>query len=260
MKTLSKNFLFSLKLNQYLIILHILGIYSLLNLVNTLPHHWLIPFVIGYFIIMILGVSIGYHRLISHGSFKTNIFWKIVLLFLGMLSFQGSPLFWGALHRNYHHKYADTDKDPHSPIHGFSHSYIGWLWKIKKTDVSFRCVPDLLRDSIVIFFHKHYTFLLLTTCLFIGAININWLLYGIILPALITFHAWCMITSFSHCSKFSYRNYKTKDNSLNIVWLWPLAFGEAWHNNHHGKQRNFSTSHKWFELDPAKYIIQWIKK
>jgi stearoyl-CoA desaturase (delta-9 desaturase) len=260
MKNSSNNFLFSLKLNQYLIILHILGIYSLINLNNVSLSQVIIPFVIGYFITMILGVSIGYHRLISHGSFKTNVFWKIVLLFSGMLSFQGSPLFWGALHRNYHHKHADTDKDPHSPKHGLFHSYMGWLWKIKRTDISFRRVPDLLRDKIVLFFHKHQTYLLFAVCLLVGIININWLLYGIILPALITFHGWCMVTSLSHSSKFSYRNYQTKDNSLNIVWLWPLVFGEAWHNNHHGKERNYSTQQKWFEFDPAKFVIERIKQ
>lgn len=209
---------------------------------------------VGYFLIMVVGVSIGYHRLFSHRAFKAHPWIETFILWCGTLSGQGSVMFWTILHRGYHHKHADTDQDPHSPRHGFWRSYIGWMWQLKEGDLNPKYGLDLIKNPRTNFFHRHYTKIFLVSHAVIFAINWDLWLYGAVLPAFVTFHAWCLLNTMGHSSRWSYRNYDTQDRSRNVWWLWPVLFGECWHNNHHADMKNPRHGSRWWEIDPAYRI------
>ena len=235
------------------------GLYSLYNIfTGTAPAWWWIATIIGYICLKMLGISAGYHRLFSHAGFKVNVAVKRLLLWFGIIAGQGSPIFWIGIHRGYHHRYADRDGDAHSPKDGFWHSYI--LWMFKRDSMSIRSVTDLLKDPDMVFAHKHYIKILWATHLLVVLISVDLWLYLLALPAFITLHSFLLQTSATHISKLGYRNYATKDNSVNCPWLFPLLLGEAWHNNHHGEGRNPNYGRKWWELDPTFWLIKIIEK
>ena len=249
-------------LRMYSVIpVQIFGIYALYILfTNNVSYWWLLGTVLGYICIMILGVSACYHRMLSHKSFSVNSLTKKIMLWFSALSCQGSPIFWVTIHRGYHHRYSDTEKDPHSPIHGFWHSYVLWMFKLKEGEHSVKYVVDLLKDKDVVFFHKYYNQIIWISHLGIALINFNFWIFAIMLPAFLTLHSFALQTSLNHSKVYGYKNYETKDDSVNVIWLWPLILGEAWHNNHHGEagEANFGGRH-WWELDPAYFFIKLIR-
>jgi sn-2 palmitoyl-lipid 9-desaturase len=236
-----------------------IGLYCLYNIfTGAAPAWWWIATIVGYICLKMLGISAGYHRLFSHAGFKVNIVIKRLLLWFGIIAGQGSPIFWIGIHRGYHHRYADRDGDAHSPKDGFWHSYI--LWMFKRNSMSIRSVVDLLKDPDMVFAHKHYIKILWATHILVALISVDLWLYLLALPAFITLHSFLLQTSTTHISKLGYRNYATKDDSVNVPWLFPIILGEAWHNNHHGDGRNPNQRHKWWELDPTFWLIRLIKK
>ena len=239
--------------------MQVFGVLSIYNIcVGSAPWWWWIATIIGYICLTMLGISAGYHRLFCHRSFTVNIVIKRLLLWLGIMAGQGSPIFWIGIHRGYHHRYADTDKDAHSPKHGFWHSYI--LWMFKRDSMSIRSTVDLIRDPDMVFAHKHYIKILWATHLILALISIDLWMYLLMFPAFITLHGFLSQTSLTHISFMGYRNYNTSDNSVNSPWLFPFILGESWHNNHHGEGRNPNYGRKWWELDPTYWIICLIKK
>jgi fatty-acid desaturase len=239
----------------------IFGVYALYLLFTGQYSWWnILCIVIGYICIMILGVSGCYHRMLSHKSFSVHPLIKKLMLWCSAISNQGSPIFWVMIHRGYHHKYSDTDKDPHSPIHGFWHSYILWMFKLKEGDHNIKYVVDLLKDKDVLFFHKYYNWIIWVSHFTLAIINFEFWLFTIMLPAFLTLHSFAIQTSLNHSKKYGYRNYETKDDSVNVIWLWPLILGEAWHNNHHGEsgEPNFG-GRKWWEIDPTYQVIKLIR-
>ena len=179
------------------------------------------------------------------------------MLWFGIISGQGSPIFWIGIHRGYHHRYADRPGDSHSPLDGLWHSYMGWMFTRSK--MSIRSVIDLVRNPEMVFAHRNYFKILWVTHLVVALISIDLWLYLLALPAFITLHSFCINTSFNHCPKIGYRNYDVKDNSVNSIWLFPLVLGEAWHNNHHGDGRNPNYRKEWWEFDPTFWLIQAIR-
>jgi stearoyl-CoA desaturase (delta-9 desaturase) len=244
--------------------INILGFFCFYQIITgNAPNWWLITLLLGYFTIGILGIAIGYHRLFSHRSFKVHKITKKIILFLGVLAGQGSPIFWIGIHRGYHHRNSDKPNDAHSPKHGFWHSYILWMFKRDSTSLwglAPRSIIDLLKDKDMIFYHKHYIKIFLSIHFIMAIIDINIWLYGLVFPTFIVLHLFCLQTSLTHYPNLGYKNFNTKDNSTNLPWLWPLLLGEAWHNNHHGEGRNpHFGGRRFWELDPAYYIILLIK-
>ena len=242
--------------------LHFLGIWAIYNLlVGSAPTWWWIPFCIGYFLINVLGVAIGYHRYFSHKGFEVSRPVRIFLLLCGVISVQGSAIFWAGIHRGGHHKNADTDLDPHTPLHGFWHSFILWQFKLDDKDVKVKAIVDLLRDEDVMFVHKNYNNILWTIHLLVALISIDLWLYFLVLPALASLYAYGLQTSTTHIGFLGYRNADTKDNSVNAFLNFPFVFGECWHNNHHDTPRNPQHGGRhWWEFDPNYRIIQLISR
>ena len=245
--------------------MNVFGLFAVyLILSSQAPAWWWIGVLVGYFLLSIIGISIGYHRLFSHKSFETPNFVKKIILFFGLMAGQGSPIFWIGIHRGYHHRHSDkSKKDAHSPTDGFWHSYILWMFKRDSTSlwgIAPRSIIDLLKDPAMIFYHKNYIKIFLTVHIILAVLSFDIWLYFVVLPSFITLHCYCLQTSLTHYKKIGYKNYQTKDNSINVPWIFPLALGDAWHNNHHGDGRNPNFGKRWWEIDPAFWIIKFIKK
>lgn len=235
------------------------GLYAIYALaVNPLPEFWWVYSIIGYLLFSLVGVAICYHRYLSHRSFKTSKFWERILLWCGIMSGQGSPIFWAIIHRGYHHRLADTDGDPHSPKHGFFHSYMGWLFKIKPA-MNPKYILHLIKNDRVAYAHRHYFLILWISNLIIFAISPDIWLWGVMFPCFVAFHCYALNTSLNHYTWLGYRRYDTKDNSTNVFLIWPFLLGDAWHNNHHAQAGASNFSRAWWELDPASWIIKLIK-
>lgn len=208
-----------------------------------------------YFIMISVGISAGYHRLLSHRSYKAPKWFKNLSLLIGSLGIQTSALTWVAMHRQ-HHSYSDTEQDPHSPtVKGLLYTYFGIIMfqpKIKYAE-------DLIRDKFVIFFHKYYFQINLLYDLLLFSINPIYVVYFHLFPAAILWHAEAAINVWTHTKYFGYRNYNTQDNSKNISLLGWLVAGEGYHNNHHWRPQDYNFSKNKAEFDMTANLINLVK-
>jgi len=198
-----------------------------------------------------LGVTVGFHRLLTHRSFKTSAWMRGILAVLGTMSVEGPVISWVADHRK-HHAYSDRLGDPHSPhvdhgggwrgaLRGLAHAHVGWLFDHSQRGARERFAPDLLSDPVVALVDR--TFLLWSLLglaipfglgvLIGGTVNagLDGMLWGGAVRIVLLHHVTYSINSLCHF--FGRRRFLTDDHSRNLLWLAPLSFGEAWHNNHH---------------------------
>ena len=217
-----------------------------------------------------LGVCLGYHRLLTHGSFSTHPAVRFLFAWLGGISGEGSALVWVANHRK-HHVFSDHDGDPHTPRDGGLWAHMLWIFPGRSPEVlaahTNRWAPDLARDGGIRFLHQ--TFLLwhvLIGAALLGVgwalygrdVGISWLIWGLAVRMVIVFHITWLVNSATHM--WGYRNYETSDDSRNLWWVGLLAFGEGWHNNHHAFQRMACHGHKWWEVDTTYWVILALEK
>lgn len=222
---------------------------------------WIISFLI-YFFMFGLGVSLFNHRVLSHKSVLIkNKFLKYFLLFWSTVMLQGSTMAWVVMHRE-HHAHSDTENDPHSPVEGFWKSY--WLSMMHTPNIR-RYGIDLLRDKDLLNFHKYFWHINFVYSLILF-LFFGW--FGIIVfhlvPAALTWHGVSIVNAVSHAPIklpmiLGYRNYNTNENSKNIPLAGYLTFGEAWHNNHHGKPSSFTFQSKWWEFDIIALCVVFLQ-
>lgn len=213
-----------------------------------------------------IGVCLGYHRYLSHRSFKLTSPAEFCVLLCGTLSGQGTPLDWAANHR-LHHQFSDRKGDPHSPRDGKWWSHILWLFvpvapKLQR-EIYERYIPELLEKPIVRFVDRYQALWhLMFGCsmLAIGAVFGGWqlavsmLLWGMCMRMVLTYHGtWC-VNSATHL--WGYRNYETRDDSRNLWWVAVMSYGEGWHNNHHAHPRLARAGHRWWEVDTTWWMIK----
>jgi len=214
----------------------------------------------GWILICGYGVAIGYHRLLSHGAFTTSAWMRKLLTWLAVMSSQGSPLFWVAVHRGYHHRYADEDRDPHSPrSHSKWHSYLGWILTFDPSTVTLRSASDLLRDDFQRKIHEHYTGIFWASLTAIALIDPMVALYVFLIPAAYSQHEIGIVNILGHWPELGYRNFDTNDRSSNNWLLGFLTFGQGYHNNHHAKPKTYDYAEKWYEWDWCKLLVWPIK-
>lgn len=198
---------------------------------------------------------IGYHRYLSHRSFKLNKIFHISITYLGMLSGQGSPLFWVALHRH-HHKYSDTEKDIHSPKNGFWESSLKWQI-LKSNKFKMLLYPkDLIKDRYLVFLHKNYYFLYWITFLLLSIISFELSLGLMIGGTILTTCIDAVGNYVLHNDKYGSVSYKTNDKSRNSTTINLLTLGAGYHNNHHA----FPNKYKFGKFDLSSFFIRIIKK
>lgn len=221
-------------------------------------------FLLGYIFIGGLGVAIGLHRWAAHRSFQANFFAKKILIFASIMSCQGHPIWWAAVHRGYHHKHSDTDRDEHSPIiHGKWHAFLGWIIKHDPKKINYKYAADLLKDHSMVNTAKYYELIIYTTWIIAAVISLEFLLWFFIIPAIFAFHGEGLVNTFCHSSG-GYKNFDTNDNSKNVPLLGLIFWGNGWHNNHHHKSSSYdfgkSVSGKKHEFDPCMIFLPLIKK
>lgn len=237
------------------------GVTTALFVTGIIPLVYLWASLVMWVLISGLGIAVGYHRVFSHRTHILPVWKENILLFFGTLSGQGSCIFWVALHRGYHHPYADTPKDYHSPVvYGKWQAFLGWINKTTFDAVSLKYAVDLLRKPNFIFFHKYYYDILWATPLIIALFDWRLAMAMCFLPGMIGLLQDNAVNVFGHTkAHIGYRNFATKDNSQNNFVLGYLGWGQGWHNNHHAKPASFDfgsgTSSKWWEWDPCRIFL-----
>jgi stearoyl-CoA desaturase (delta-9 desaturase) len=216
-----------------------------------------------------IGVTMGYHRLLTHRSFQTYRVIEYLLTLLGSLANQGGPLKWVAVHR-IHHQHSDADGDPHSPRHGLWWAHmLWWMPKIPHLDnpaLYERYVADLAKDPVHRFLQRWHILLpfLFGVLLFAvgqwaGGLGWSWLVWGMFVRTSFLYHATWLVNSATHL--WGYRTYPTRDDSTNLWWVAILTLGEGWHNNHHAFPRSARHGLRWWEIDLTFWLIRslsWI--
>ncbi len=210
-----------------------------------------------------IGITLCYHRLLTHGSFKTYPWCKYVLAIMGTFAYQGGPIKWVGIHR-LHHKHADEELDPHTPNHGFSWSHMLWVLLRDPDEIDPRdAAKDLSRDLGLVIIDKlcYFPQIFLAAALYgigywIGGndLGLSWVFWGIGVRTSVMYHATWFVNS--ACHTWGYRNFDTRDRSTNLWWVAWLSAGEGWHNNHHHQQRSASHGMRWYEFDPTYRMIQ----
>jgi stearoyl-CoA desaturase (delta-9 desaturase) len=238
------------KLPAWQLFCHIIAIYCFL----TFNWQNYIAVLFMYFITGCLGITVTFHRLLTHKSYTTHDWIKKLGTIFGTLGGVGSSIGWVSVHRE-HHRYSDTSKDPHSPKNGFWHAFYGSIFKTPKIQY----VTDLARDRFQITVHKYYWTINITYAillLLIGGFELWATLH--ILPSFILWTTMSIVNTFSHI--WGYKNFAdTRDDSRNNWFSALIAWGEGWHNNHHADPLNHSFQVNWWEIDISKQVIKIIR-
>lgn len=245
-----------------IIIFHILAV----SAVFTFSWPGFITFLAMTAITGCLGITLGFHRLLTHRSFEVPRPLKYLLAFFGCLALQGGPVRWVATHR-LHHKNADTPQDPHSSEEGFWWSHLFWNFfrqpELESTDTLKRFAPDVYNDPVLRFMDTHFFLLYLAfaAVLFMaGTLVQDWqmglslVVWGCILRVVYVWHVTWLVNSATHF--WGYQTFPSGDKSRNNWWVALLTFGEGWHNNHHVHPRSARMGLAWFEVDATYAVIR----
>jgi stearoyl-CoA desaturase (delta-9 desaturase) len=204
-----------------------------------------------------LGVTVGFHRMLTHRSFRPHPVVKFILLVFGSMSIEGPALQWAATHIK-HHALSDREGDPHSPVEGFFHAHIGWMFGDDEGDPNVYC-RHLVNDRMVVFVSR--TFLLWSILALVIPFAIGgWtgLLWGGLVRIFLTHHVTWSVNSV--CHTFGKRAYETRDRSRNEWVVGLLGFGEGWHNNHHAFPRSAFHGLHWWQFDLSGYLIWTLER
>ena len=197
------------------------------------------------------GIGMGYHRLLTHRSYKTYTWVEYTLTWCATLALEGGPIFWVATHR-IHHQHSDQEGDPHTPREGTFWAHMGWILRgdgmHHDAAVLGRYVPDLVRDRVhVALSNWHWTSNVIVGLGLLAVGGVPYVLWGIFMRTTLGLHATWLVNSATH--KWGSRRYVTRDDSTNNWWVALLTFGEGWHNNHHAHPTSARHGLAWYEID-----------
>ena len=241
--------------------------------------HWhdLVVFAVMY-VVTGLGITVGFHRLFTHRSFKTTRALRALFGVLGSLAVEGPVIDWVATHRK-HHRYSDHPGDPHSPhvghapgwrgeLSGLCHAHLGWMLRGKDMANPRRYATDLLGDRDLRFISR--TFPLWVAAGLALPFGLGWALTGSVAGGLtgllwggavrifVLHHVTFSINSLCHA--YGRRPFTTHDQARNLAWLAPIAFGEAWHNNHHAFPTSARHGLSRWQIDPGAWLIGGLER
>ena len=206
------------------------------------------------YVVRVFFITAGYHRYFAHRSFRVGRATQLVLAVGGLTAAQKGPLWWAAHHRD-HHRYADTDRDPHSPTNGFWWSHMGWILSGRYGATNHDRIEDFGRFPELRWLDRHDWLgpwaLGVASFLFAG-----WpgLVVGFFGSTVVLWHATFAVNSFAHV--FGRRRYATLDTSRNSLVVAVLTLGEGWHNNHHHYPTAARQGFRWWEVDVSYYVLR----
>lgn len=222
------------------------------------------------------GISIGFHRYFTHGSFKASRPLRAVLGVMGSAAVEGPVIRWVADHRK-HHKYSDREGDPHSPwrygdtipalLKGLCYAHIGWMFDAEQTPHD-KYAPDLLRDPMIVRISRMFVPITIVSLLLPAAIGGLWswswqgaltaFFWASLVRVGILHHVTWSINSI--CHTVGDRPFMSRDKSGNVAWLAILSFGESWHNLHHADPTCARHGVMRGQIDTSARIIRWFEK
>lgn len=226
-----------------------------------------------FYVITGLGITVGYHRLLTHKSFDVPNWVRVGWAIAGSLAVQGSVIDWVATHRR-HHAYSDEEGDPHSPhldaadgvkgiLRGLYHAHLGWMFEPDGTEAE-TWAPDLLDNDAIVKVNRAFPWLILATFLLPALIGGLWSmsLMGAVTAAIwagllrmfLLHHVTWSINSICHF--YGTRPFASRDEARNNIWLSVLSFGESWHNAHHAFPASARHGLRWWEFDASWMTIR----
>jgi stearoyl-CoA desaturase (delta-9 desaturase) len=230
------------------------------------------------YVLSAFGVTVGFHRLLTHRAFQTHRRVRHLFAILGSLSVQGPVLDWVADHRK-HHTFTDEEGDPHSPhvgqgagltgmVRGLWHAHVGWLFETNGQAEKRRFAPDLLDDSGMRAINRRFPLIALASVGVPFVLGLAWsgtlaaglsaLLWAGLVRIFLVHHVTWSVNSICHF--FGQRRFETDDKSTNVFWLALPTLGEAWHHNHHAFPRSAHHGLRWWELDPSGWVIGGLER
>jgi stearoyl-CoA desaturase (delta-9 desaturase) len=233
---------------------------------NQLNAQALTSFICWFFVFYLyhgLGITLGYHRLLTHKAFKCPEWVKYLIVSGGYLGLMGAPIVWVGVHR-LHHQKSDEPEDPHSPRDGFGHALYRWMFTMgerQTTEELHKQVPDLLSDPLFALLGADHSEaqaqLCLAMCIIFRVLIFFVLgpaaLFANLLAASMVFVSTQLVNAVCHLPSAGYRSFDTREDSRNVWWVAVLACGEGWHNNHHAIPKSARHGMSWWEFD-----ITWL--
>ncbi|GAA4963239.1 fatty acid desaturase [Pseudonocardia tropica] len=274
-KVISNPYIHRLQRRHFLLfdIAPIIGTVAALALLPVLPFGATeIALLAGMWLVSGLGITVGYHRLFTHRTFRATPFAESMLAITGSMAGQGGVVSWVAIHRR-HHEFSDRDGDPHSPnlsgdglrgvLRGLVHSHFLWMRRHEYPNIA-HYAPDLLRNRRLVNVSRHYYWWfalgVAVPTVVGGLVHLSWqgalagLLWGGFVRVFLLEHIIWAINSFLH--RWGSKPYESRENSRNGAVFSLLTFGESWHNNHHAFPSSPNFGLQWYRPDPGYWLIR----
>jgi stearoyl-CoA desaturase (delta-9 desaturase) len=226
------------------------------------------------YLVTALGITIGFHRMLTHRAFQTFKPVEYLLAGAGSMAVQGPVIDWVADHRK-HHAHTDEEGDPHSPhvghgsgLAGLWHAHVGWLFDTNGQADRRKYAPDLMEDRGMRLLNRNFPWLVALTLLIPFLLGLaltgelaggfTAMLWGGFVRVFFVHHVTWSINSICHFH--GARRFDTDDESTNVWWLSLASLGEAWHHNHHAFPRSAFSGLRWWELDPSGLVIRGMRR
>lgn len=225
---------------------------------------------LGSYLYHAVGITLGYHRLLTHKSLKVPRWLMYGIVSGGYLCAMGSPVVWVGVHR-LHHQKSDQPGDPHSPRDGFHHALIGWMTSMADVQTSedlHRSAGELMNDRWLTKLGVEHDAYQAQLCLAINvAVRLVFLAFFGWLPVIanllamfIVFFSTQFVNTYCHMKDYGYRLFETREESRNVWWVAVLTCGEGWHNNHHAIPRSARHGMAWWEVDVTWCTVWLLEK
>ena len=227
---------------------------------SSVPSLSLLLISVILYILTGLSITIGYHRLWSHSTFKAYKALEIVILFFGSLALQGSAIRWSFNHRK-HHAFVDTEKDPYNIKQGFWYAHLFWMFK-EQPNIENKVVADLTRNPLLLHQEKYAKFYQLGSNLLVFLLlsfffsdPLGVFIFPILLRIFFVHHCTWFINSIAHT--WGSQSFSKEQTAVDNFIISLLTFGEGYHNYHHTFANDYRNGIRWFHFDPSKWII-WL--
>ena len=234
---------------------------------------WDLALLVGMYLLVAPGITIGFHRLLAHRAFGTYRVVEYGLAALGSMAMQGSVIDWVADHR-VHHGHADAPGDPHSPhgpgstLRSLWHAHAGWLFRHQGRADHRRHAPELVEDRVMRAIDLAFVPLVLFSLAIpfgagwalTGSLHggVTGLVWGGLVRLFLFHHVIFSVNSLGHFA--GRRRFQTADRSTNVAWLALASLGESWHHNHHAFPRSALHGLRWYELDVSGLLIRLLER